>query len=669
MICDVDNLGFRQWALRRLLRHIWGFTALLRPVFLIALFIAVSCVLTLLHRAKPIEVHVREDSRTTVVRVHVDVIKCLAGQGWSRIEGSFFATMLKKLMHRIPIPTGDTDGNASNSQPNYKRAPKSRRPSAVRDYVTKSLPASSGPYDVGSIDLEVPVERRAFGIERDGKEALLLETVLVTIFYPIKLGITKTAPTDGARRWSRQLWLNKSRASMARGYGSFSGVNKTFCQVFFTSTVGLTKLPVWRNAPLAQHFPAEGNVHESGVEVREREAEDALDRPPIFPLVLFSHGLGGTRTTYSALCGEYASYGWICCAIEHRDGSGPRTFVNYADGRPARIVDYVNPENGENDTSNEVATDHKLRNAQIAMRKAEVHKVYEIMCRINDGDGEDVARENLRLKRPGIIGGTSRGTVGVDWNAWKGRLQVDNVIMCGHSFGGATTHAIIRTPSMLKYIKYAILLDVWGQAIPPHPQEDEQDDIGVPVLMIGSESFLYWEENVKIMFDIARKISQSHGKIWMFTLRGSFHLSFSDFGILWPHLFKILFNTKIDPQRAIDVMINASFEFFRHVMGHRVARWNRASDEGLLNTPISDKWRNVQGKRNDWRHKMARDSGDENEIWMHITPDSGMAGIEGHTVGGTDASAKKSHVSDSKHNTNTASNKAYARSRKTEQKP
>ena len=39
------------------------------------------------------------------------------------------------------------------------------------------------------------------------------------------------------------------------------------------------------------------------------------------PCVVFSHGLAGTRTTYSGLCARIASKGYIVVAIEHRDGT------------------------------------------------------------------------------------------------------------------------------------------------------------------------------------------------------------------------------------------------------------------------------------------------------------------------------------------------------------
>jgi platelet-activating factor acetylhydrolase len=37
-----------------------------------------------------------------------------------------------------------------------------------------------------------------------------------------------------------------------------------------------------------------------------------------WPLVLFSHGLGCCRTTYSRVCYDMASHGFVVVAVEHR---------------------------------------------------------------------------------------------------------------------------------------------------------------------------------------------------------------------------------------------------------------------------------------------------------------------------------------------------------------
>ena len=36
------------------------------------------------------------------------------------------------------------------------------------------------------------------------------------------------------------------------------------------------------------------------------------------PVVMFSHGVAGMRTTYSAVCCDLASHGYLVAAIEHR---------------------------------------------------------------------------------------------------------------------------------------------------------------------------------------------------------------------------------------------------------------------------------------------------------------------------------------------------------------
>lgn len=50
-------------------------------------------------------------------------------------------------------------------------------------------------------------------------------------------------------------------------------------------------------------------------------------QPEKYPVVIFSHGLGGTRFAYSSVCAEIASNGFIVVALEHRDQSASFTYT------------------------------------------------------------------------------------------------------------------------------------------------------------------------------------------------------------------------------------------------------------------------------------------------------------------------------------------------------
>ncbi len=51
---------------------------------------------------------------------------------------------------------------------------------------------------------------------------------------------------------------------------------------------------------------------------------------PVLPVVVFSHGLGGMRTTNSAVCCDLASYGFLVASVEHRYGSKQSKVASYS---------------------------------------------------------------------------------------------------------------------------------------------------------------------------------------------------------------------------------------------------------------------------------------------------------------------------------------------------
>lgn len=73
-----------------------------------------------------------------------------------------------------------------------------------------------------------------------------------------------------------------------------------------------------------QYSPGANEPEQSGTEVNVESESSAYtgrvirDEPPPFPVIVFSHGLAGMRTTYSGICCDLASHGYVVAAIEHR---------------------------------------------------------------------------------------------------------------------------------------------------------------------------------------------------------------------------------------------------------------------------------------------------------------------------------------------------------------
>lgn len=86
----------------------------------------------------------------------------------------------------------------------------------------------------------------------------------------------------------------------ALGYGYYLKIPRIISTPLFRWLAGHVKLWGIEGAPL---LPA-GKV--------------PTDHPSQLPLVIFSHGLGGFRTSYSTICTDLASHGFIVAAIEHR---------------------------------------------------------------------------------------------------------------------------------------------------------------------------------------------------------------------------------------------------------------------------------------------------------------------------------------------------------------
>jgi platelet-activating factor acetylhydrolase len=118
------------------------------------------------------------------------------------------------------------------------------------------------------------------------------------------------------------------------------------------------------------------------------------------------------RTTYSQLCGNLASRGFIVISIEHGDGSACFT------SRQGMDVPYHKPsKEGLRDDQDTQEYLLRLRRTQVDLRRDEV---LEWVCRIKElNDG--------RLDKFVDLDGVCKEL--------RGRFDFDNVVMIGHSFG------------------------------------------------------------------------------------------------------------------------------------------------------------------------------------------------------------------------------------------
>lgn len=471
----------------------------------------------------------------------------------------------------------------------------------LRERFLHRLPNYNGPYNVGYMDIEVPARnpRPISKLKRAGKPVLRLDTVLIGIYYPcdVRKTVEASDSAQSAHNLRRVNWMPAPRIATSKGYAKFLNIPAAPVTGYLACTSLFTKLPAFRNAKLADYWAKNTSEDDSSSDEEEHGKETYEDEKPTFPVIIFSHGLGGSRLCYSTICGELASFGFIVVAVEHRDGSGARTLVNLPSNvdaaeiesstaeiisgnddenesrsknkkvqrrekrglNPYYIMDYILPKDNAQDTSphNPHGVDSKLRNAQIELRLEEIKEAYHVLGLINDGKGEEVALLNLRKK--GSIGSSSMGLTGITWDSWKGSMFLDKVTAMGHSFGGATTIQLCRDQS-LQWLGQGVILDAWGQGTPA--RGDNPDNIvSKPIIAISSEAFMHWKENFERVVGFCQEARESKTLCWMLTIVGSTHLAMTDFAVLYPHWMSFFMKSMVNPFRACSLTIATSLEF------------------------------------------------------------------------------------------------------------
>ncbi|XP_052823254.1 platelet-activating factor acetylhydrolase isoform X2 [Octopus bimaculoides] len=377
----------------------------------------------------------------------------------------------------------------------------------------KQLPQGHGKYEVGAMDIMT---------ERSEEKP---DGCFLRIYYPTMLnseaakGLSSSSSMKSnisecnyysPEKQNNISWLPKSQ--YRDGYIRFIGKeNSTLYNCLFNWFGGNVLIPVLWMSPVF--------------------SDDNINK---FPVVIFSHGLGGMRTTYSTICIDLASHGFIVVAVEHRDGSASATYYL----NECSLFDEEGSNIDKSDSIGRVfeeewkmyeqhnRDDFVLRNKQVKIRQQECIQALELLHKLNNGE----TISNLL-------------DTNMSSDLFKEHLDLSNVCIAGHSFGGATTIMVLAKD---KRFRAGVVLDGWML-----PLEDNiYAQVTQPVLMLNTETF-QWKRNVLKM----KNLECTEQNRIMLTILGTCHQSSTDFQFLCSHYMgRIMkFCHNLAPNDTIDI--------------------------------------------------------------------------------------------------------------------
>ncbi|KAK0721270.1 platelet-activating factor acetylhydrolase, isoform II-domain-containing protein [Apiosordaria backusii] len=371
-----------------------------------------------------------------------------------------------------------------------------------------------------------------------------LETVLFTVYYPTTYAAAKSSSVK------RHPWIPRPLSLRAQGYAKAAHISNWLTDKIFEvalrTLAGSITIPAAVDAPLSDtatkyaKFATSWDKAETQEQVLQRQVSG-------HPVIVFSHGTVSSRTDYSHYAGELAARGYVVVMLEHRDGSCPGSMI-MKKGLPKQKRLIFDESEVETADGKELSVED-FHKAQLNFREAEIEEAVRVMKLINSGRGSDVYELNPRRE-------------GVDLVNWAGRLNTEEMIVAGHSYGATGAMQALRGgPTAMRPFKGAIILDPGKQSGPLNR------DINVPMLVVHSNS---WSSHTSIFygrahFDTVKEIVEENNErgnpTWFMTSLGTSHPSVTDAPLLEPWILSFTTGATIDVYQGLRQYVHVAEDF------------------------------------------------------------------------------------------------------------